>query len=202
METQSQRGAISRREFGRAAAVLSGAALLAARAARAQQNADTLKIGLLGCGGRGTGALNQILAANDNVVVTALADVFEDRTKGAYERMVEAGTGALAGKVAIEPDHCFTGLDAYQRILATDIDILVEGTLPYCRPKHIAAAVEAGKHIFTEKPVASDSAGVRLVIRPSWSRTLLPNVMRSLPSAPAPVLLRCRSGSPLPAVRR
>ncbi len=164
MDTQSLKRIITRREFGKAAAALSGAAMLAARAARAQENGDTLKVGLLGCGGRGTGALNQLLEANENVVLIALADVFEDRTMGVYERMVKAGAENLAGKVAVEPDHCFTGLDAYKQIMATDIDILVEGTLPYCRPKHIAAAVEAGKHIFTEKPVASDPAGVRMVL--------------------------------------
>lgn len=164
MDTQSLKRIITRREFGKAAAALSGAAMLAARAARAQENGDTLKVGLLGCGGRGTGALNQLLEANENVVLIALADVFEDRTMGVYERMVKAGAENLAGKVAVEPDHCFTGLDAYKQILATDIDILIEGTLPYCRPKHIAAAAEAGKHIFTEKPVASDPAGVRMVM--------------------------------------
>ncbi len=164
MDTQSLKHIITRREFGKAAAALSGAAMLAARAARAQESGDTLKVGLLGCGGRGTGALNQLLEANENVVLIALADVFEDRTMGVYERMVKAGAENLAGKVAVEPDHCFTGLDAYKQILATDIDILIEGTLPYCRPKHIAAAVEAGKHIFSEKPVASDPVGVRMVM--------------------------------------
>jgi len=155
---------LSRRQFGQLTAAAAGAAFLAARGARAQSNTDTLKVGLLGCGGRGSGALFQMLEGNENVQVTALADLFEDRLNGVLDKLAKADDPRLKAKIAVDREHCFTGLDAYKRILETDIDIIIEGSLPYSRPKHIAAAVEAKKHIFTEKPVASDSAGIRLVM--------------------------------------
>src|SRR5690606_7633075 len=76
-------------------------------------------------------------------------------------RFTEHSDERVSSKVAIDDGHVFHGFDAYKRILETDIDIIIEGTLPYSRPKHIEAAVEAKKHIFTEKPAASDPAGIR-----------------------------------------
>lgn len=150
---------ISRRDFARAS-VAAGFTILASRTAVAKTK--TLKVGLLGCGGRGTGAAVNILEGNENVVLIALADVFEDRVLAAKKALEE--NPKSKEKVAIKNKRCFVGLDAYEKILKTDIDILLEGSLPYCRPQHIAAAVDAKKHIFTEKPVASDPVGVRMVM--------------------------------------
>ena len=153
---------ISRRDFAKAsAAAVSTFAVL--RGASAQGSSEVLKVGLLGCGGRGSGALTQMLQGNDNVKVIALADVFPDKIERT-RRQIE-GNDEFAKKRDIKDDHCFTGLDAYKGILKTDIDILLEGTLPYSRPGHLEAAVEAKKHIFTEKPVAVDPAGIHQVIR-------------------------------------
>ena len=161
---QKENKSISRRDFAKmSAAALSSFAVL--RGASAQGSSEVLKVGLLGCGSRGTGALMQMLQGNDNVQVIALADVFPDKV-GRTRRQVEANP-QFAEKRDIQDDHCFTGLDAYKSILETDIDILLEGTLPYSRPGHLEAAVEAGKHIFTEKPVAVDPVGVHQVLRAS-----------------------------------
>jgi predicted dehydrogenase len=158
-----ERKGMTRRDFAKTTAAM-GFAALAARGARAQDSAETLKVGLLGCGGRGGGALFQMLEGNDRVQVTALADLFEDRLGSVRDALRQSAETKLAGKVALEDEQCFVGFGAYRQILATDIDILIEGTLPYSRPLHLVEAMKAGKHIFTEKPAASDSAGIRLIL--------------------------------------
>ena len=161
MGKQDSRG-MSRREFAKASAA-AGFAILGARGAAAQTNDNVLKAGLIGCGGRGTGAAINMLEGNENVALVALADVFEDKVAGTREQL-EGRKDSLKGTVAIEDSQCFVGFDAYQKLLGTDIDIMIEGTLPYSRPKHIAAAVEAKKHIFSEKPIATDPVGIRTVM--------------------------------------
>lgn len=154
-------GGITRREFAKASA-LASFAVLSAKASAAQSK-EALKIGLIGCGGRGSGAVQDSLNGNDNVKIVALADVFEDRLKGLREKM-EKQSGRLKNKVAITDDKCFVGLDAYKKILQTDVDIIIHATPPYARPMHVLAAVQAGKHVFTEKPIATDAPGVRMFV--------------------------------------
>ncbi|MCP4639939.1 MAG: Gfo/Idh/MocA family oxidoreductase [bacterium] len=157
---ENEKKGFSRRNFAKTTAA-AGFAILSSKGAAAQnKNVDTLKVGLLGCGSRGSGALRDHLTGNKNVQVTALADLFEPKVK-ATRKSVEK---QFADQCAVTDEQCFVGLDAYKKILATDIDILIEGTLPYSRPKHIAAAVEAKKHIFSEKPFAVDPTGVRMCI--------------------------------------
>ncbi|GMW01718.1 MAG: hypothetical protein AMXMBFR84_28550 [Candidatus Hydrogenedentota bacterium] len=155
-----QTSGMTRRNFAKASAAATFA-ILSSKGAKAQQNSETLKIGLLGCGGRGSGAAQQILQGNENVQLVALADLFEDKAQQGRKRFTEHSDSRVSSKVAIDDGHMFTGLDAYKKILESDIDIIIEATLPYSRPKHIEAAVEAKKHIFTEKPAASDPAGIR-----------------------------------------
>lgn len=156
---------LTRRDFAKlGAAAAAGFTILSSKSGRAETNSDTLKVGLLGCGNRGTGAAMEMLRGNPNMKLIALGDLFEDRLTAARNRVKNSKNEQTAKSYAVEDDHCFVGLDAYKQILATDIDILVEGTLPYSRPKHLMAAVQAGKHIFTEKPAAVDPTGVRLVI--------------------------------------
>ena len=138
--------------------------MAAVRPASAQGRTKIFKVGLLGCGGRGTGALFNMLEGNERVKVTALADIFEDKVTALFDKLTQIQSPDMKKKVDISKRECFVGVDAYQKILETDIDILMEASLPYCRPKHIAAAAKAGKHIFTEKPVAVDPAGIRVVL--------------------------------------
>jgi predicted dehydrogenase len=161
METNDSQG-MTRRDFAKVSTA-AGFAILAGRSASAA-NTDTLKVGLLGCGGRGTGAAMQMLQGNENVQIIALADIFEDRVQGAKDKFRNSQDPKLKGKVAIEDDHCFVGIDAYKKFLKTDIDIMIHGTLPYCRPEHVAAAIDAGKHVFTEKPAGVDPAGIRVFL--------------------------------------
>jgi len=117
-----------------------------------------LKAGLIGCGGRGTGAALNFLDAGPNLLITALGDTFPDRIDNCREQILKA----KGQEVPVE--NCFTGFDAYQKVIDSGVDIILDCTPPYFRPKHLAAAVDARKHIFAEKPVAVDPAGVRSVM--------------------------------------
>jgi predicted dehydrogenase len=163
---QDKKSNISRRDFAKVSAA-AGFAIAAGKAHAADVNADTLKVGLIGCGGRGTGAAINMLEGNPNVILTALADVFEDKVKGTFRNIKNHENPAVSKKFAVEEEQCFWGLDGYQKLLNTDIDIVIHATTPYARPGHIEAAVNAGKHIFTEKPVAVDPAGIRQFIAAS-----------------------------------
>jgi len=123
-------------------------------------NSETIKVGLIGCGGRGSGAAGQALAADKNVMLTAMGDVFEDRLRGSHDALKkQAGE-----KVQVDPDKMFIGLDAYKKVLNSGVDLVILTTPPGFRPLHLAAAVDAGKHIFCEKPMATDAPGVRSVM--------------------------------------
>ncbi|HXK58667.1 MAG TPA: Gfo/Idh/MocA family oxidoreductase [Acidobacteriota bacterium] len=116
-----------------------------------------LKAGLIGCGGRGSGAALDFLAAGPNLSVVALADVFQDRLDDARKKIEEAGQ-------KIADDMCFVGFDAYQKVIDSGVDVVLIATPPHFRPQQFAAAVEAGKHVFMEKPVAVDPNGVRSIL--------------------------------------
>ncbi|MDP2324687.1 MAG: Gfo/Idh/MocA family oxidoreductase, partial [Gammaproteobacteria bacterium] len=163
MSDQPKAG-VSRRNFAKASAAAAGFAILTSKAGVAETNSGTLKAGLIGCGGRGTGAAVNFLEGNANVKLVAMADILESQLKGSLERMKAHGNPEVNTKVDVSPEMCFVGPDAYMEILKTDVDIIIHGTTPYIRPKHIEAIVEAGKHLFTEKPMAVDPAGIRQVI--------------------------------------
>ena len=126
---------------------------------------DTIKVGLIGCGGRGRGATLNAMQADDNVKVTAMADLFGDQLE-LSRRVIKTQLESkdAADKYAVEDSHCFTGFDAYKQLLATDVDVVILAATPHFRPRHLAAAIEAGKHVFCEKPVAVDAPGVRDVL--------------------------------------
>src|SRR5205823_4397532 len=117
---------------------------------------------LVGCGGRGTGAARDAMRGSEHVELVALGDLFPDHLETCRTNL--AKETALASKYKVTPEKCFTGFDAYQKVLASGIDLVILATPPGFRPTHLAAAVAAGKHVFTEKPVAVDPAGVRSVI--------------------------------------
>jgi predicted dehydrogenase len=122
---------------------------------------DVLKVGLIGCGGRGTGAATQALQADKNVKLWALADVFQDRLERSLGRLQK--DKAVAGKVDVAAERRFVGFDAYRQVIAC-CDVVLLCTPPGFRPAHLHAAVQANRHVFAEKPVAVDAPGVRSVL--------------------------------------
>jgi len=123
----------------------------------------TLKIGLIGCGGRGTGAATQALHADPNVKLTAMGDVFADHLEAKLR--VLQNDPEIAAKVDVKSDHRFVGWDAYKQVLASGVDVVILATPPHFRPLHFEASVAAGKHLFVEKPVAVDGPGVRRMMK-------------------------------------
>jgi predicted dehydrogenase len=125
---------------------------------------DTLRIGLIGCGGRGTGAAEDALASNsatNKVKLIAVADAFEDRVKGARQHFAKRGPE----RVDLPEERCFFGFDAYKKLIdLKEIDVVLMCTPPHFRPAHYKYAVERGKHCFVEKPVAVDAPGYRSVL--------------------------------------
>jgi myo-inositol 2-dehydrogenase / D-chiro-inositol 1-dehydrogenase len=121
---------------------------------------NTLKVGLIGCGGRGTGAAMQALKADLDVELTAMADVFSDRLEESYQALIKA----FPKKLKINKGNKFVGFDAYKKVIESDVDVVLLATPPSFRPDHLMAAVDAGKHVFCEKPVAVDAPGVRKVL--------------------------------------
>jgi myo-inositol 2-dehydrogenase/D-chiro-inositol 1-dehydrogenase len=152
----------TRREFLKASAVvgtaLAAPAILPGRLF-AGTNSETLRVGLIGCGGRGSGAAGQALSADKNVVLTAMGDAFEDQLQKSLQSLQKN----QPDKVKVTPDKCFVGLDAYQKVINSGVDVVLLATPPGFRPIHLKAAIDAGKHVFCEKPMATDSAGVRSV---------------------------------------
>jgi myo-inositol 2-dehydrogenase / D-chiro-inositol 1-dehydrogenase len=120
-----------------------------------------LKIGLVGCGGRGSGAALNALKADPSVKLVALGDMYPDQVQSMLGRLKK--NKQVSAKVDVTPDMCFTGFDAYKNVIAAS-DVVLLCTPPHFRPMHLRAAVEAGKHIFAEKPLATDAVGVRHVI--------------------------------------
>ena len=116
----------------------------------------TLKVGLIGCGGRGTGAALQAVQADPDAVLTAMGDVFEDRLNESYQELIREAKD----KVQVSNQNKFVGFDAYLKVIQSGVDVVLLTTPPAFRPDHLKAAVDAGKHVFCEKPVAVDAPGV------------------------------------------
>jgi len=157
----------SRRDFlkNSTAAVVGGslAATLVAPAAVHAAGSDVLKVGLIGCGGRGMGAAVNAMNAEENVKLTVLADAFPDQIKHARDVLSKQ----IGARFAVDNEHCFDGFDAYKKVMASDVDVVLLCTPPHFRPTQLRAAIEAGKHVFCEKPVAVDGPGVRHVLESS-----------------------------------
>ena len=117
-----------------------------------------LKAGVIGCGGRGTGAALNFLSAGPNLQITALADTFQDRVN-ACKNEIKKQKGQ-----EVPNENCFVGFDAYQKVIDSGVDIVILATPPFFRPEHLEAAVQAKKHIFAEKPVCVDPVGARSVM--------------------------------------
>lgn len=159
-----RRGAVSRRTFMQATA-LTAAGFALPLGAHAS-GSDVIRVGLVGCGGRGTGAARDCLRAGEGIELVAMGDLFPDRLEQSRNQLAEVGAedAVFASRLKVTDDMCFTGFDAYQKVLASGIDLVILATPPGFRPVHIAAAIAAGKHVFAEKPVAVDAAGIRSVL--------------------------------------
>lgn len=164
--TSPQPPGASRREFLKTSTLATGTTLAGAlglgHAVHASGD-DTLKVGLIGCGGRGTGAASQALTADTRVKLTAMGDLFEDRLQLSLKSLQEER--GLESKIDVPPERRFVGFDAYKQVLASGVDVVLLTTPPHFRPLQLKAAIEAGKHVFAEKPCAVDTPGVHSVLR-------------------------------------
>jgi predicted dehydrogenase len=164
-DAMTDRQGNTRRDFLRTSAAVGGALTggLIVPGAYAAGN-DVIKVGLVGCGGRGSGAAENICEAagtSFNIKIHALADVFPERIKNVRERLSKAeGT---KDKLDVTDERCFAGFDGYQKVIES-CDLVMLATPPGFRPQHIEATIKAGKHLFTEKPVAVDGTGIRKVL--------------------------------------
>jgi len=152
----------SRRDFLKTTTATGAATLLASGNYAFAQGTGKIKIGLIGCGGRGTGAAAQALNADPGVILTAVGDVFQSQIDGSLRAL--KGEAGIAERVQVAPDHSFVGLDAYLKVLQSGVDVVLLTAPPGFRPQHIKAAVDANKHIFAEKPMGTDAAGVHLAL--------------------------------------
>jgi len=150
-----------RRDFLKAGALLTGGLLLNQFAFAAGHSSvdDTIKIALIGCGDRGTGAAFQALSTKSNLKLVAMADAFQDRMDQSYKLLSDK----FKDKVDVPAERRFTGFDAYKKAIAL-ADVVLLATPPGFRPMHFEEAVDKGKHVFMEKPVAVDSPGIRKVL--------------------------------------
>ena len=167
----------SRRTFLKATSALVGGAVLGGVSAQIARGAhpggtDEIKVALIGCGGRGTGAATQALATKGKVKLWAMADAFADNVQaclGNIQKQVERGKRDgdelfKDSSIDVPPERQFAGFDAYQHALDSGADVVVIATPPGFRPIHFEAAVEADKQIFMEKPLAVDGPGIRKIL--------------------------------------
>jgi len=154
---------VTRRDFVKTASAVTavGATTLSGLPTWAtQENRGPVKIGFIGCGGRGTGAANQALTANKDAVIWAMGDTFQDRLSSSEQTLI----GEQGKRAEVPKERQFVGFDAFQKVIDSGVDMVILTTPPHFRPEHIAAAVQAKKHIFCEKPMAVDGTGVRSVM--------------------------------------
>lgn len=164
---------VDRRTFVKASSLAAGGLMLSGPLAAKVHSSvdDTIKVGLIGCGGRGTGAVVQALNAGQNVKLVAMADAFKDRLDKCYDyisdkEFTDWSSGEAVDvrqRIDVPDERKFVGFDAYEKVIPL-VDVVILTTPPGFRPMHFEAAVKAGKHIFTEKPMAVDAPGVRKVL--------------------------------------
>ncbi len=160
MSEQSSNPSTTRRNFLKNSSAAAGIAAFAASTVHAAGVDETIRVGLVGCGGRGTGAIQNALDADPNTKLSAIGDTFADRIELCIEELKNKDYG---DRVKVEPDHVFTGFDNYKKVIDA-CDVVILTTPPHFRPQHFRYAVEQGKHVFIEKPVAVDAPGIHSVL--------------------------------------
>src|SRR5690606_30298980 len=158
-ETNSNRGPLSRRQFvvGTAAsAAVMAAGLKTVSAASYAAGSDEIRVGLVGCGGRGTGAVLDAVKSSEGVKLVAMADLFQDKLDESKAQLAK-----LEGAFAVEDSACHVGFDAYKSVIADEnVNYVILATPPGFRPVQFRETMEAGKHCFFEKPVGVDATGI------------------------------------------
>ena len=156
----------TRREFMKSSTVAAvGTSVLGSLAVSPAVHAGgdgTIKVGIVGIGARGCGAVINALKAEPQAKLVAVGDLFADHAASGLENV--RADGRVGSRIAVDEDHVFIGFDAYKQVIDSDIDVVLLTSLPHFRPRHLAYAVEKGKHIFVEKPIAVDAPGVRSVM--------------------------------------
>jgi predicted dehydrogenase len=163
-DRRSKPNSASRRDFLKTTVAAVGGAVVAGQSLAPAVHAagsDMLRIGLIGCGGRGTGAAGDALKADKSVKLVAMGEAFEDRLQSSLATLKK--DKEIADRIDVPAERSFVGFDAYKQVIACS-DVVLLCTPPHFRPIHLKAAVDAGKHIFAEKPVAVDAPGVRSVL--------------------------------------
>ncbi len=136
-------------------------------ATRAYADSDNrIRVGLVGCGGRGTGAARDALMADPKMELVAMGDIFSAKVEKSLARLanIKGEGNTIQDRIKVMPERCFAGLDAYRKVIDSDIDYVLLCTPPGFRPEHIEYAVKKGIHIFAEKPCATDAPGVRRIL--------------------------------------
>lgn len=154
---------VSRRDFIKTSAAASVIALAPKTNNFFAAGSDKIKVGLVGCGGRGTGAAINCVESSAGIEIVALGDLFQDMLDSSLEQLKEK----IPGNLKVKKEACFVGFDAYKDVIASDIDMVILAAPPHFRPPHLRLALESGKHVFMEKPVAVDPVGIRSVIESS-----------------------------------
>jgi predicted dehydrogenase len=164
MKTSEPKSGLSRRDFFKTAGAASLAAAIPGGLGLHAAGADTIKVGVIGCGGRGTGAAIDCLNADPGVEIVALGDLLMERVESSLKKLKDAHPN----RVKVPREQMFSGFDNYLKVTACpDVNLVVTAAPPGFRPIHLKAAIDAGKHVFMEKPVAVDPVGVRSVIASS-----------------------------------
>lgn len=178
MKMNEAENQLNRREFLKTSALAATAvgALGAGSGGVFAAGSDTVRVGLIGCGARGVGAAMNCVLSTPGVEIVALGDVFKDRVDAALKRLKDNTAGKEwscsaewkhADRVKVTPDSAFAGFDAYKKVIGAGVDLVLLAGPPAFRPQHLKAAIEAGKHVFMEKPVAVDPVGIRSILASS-----------------------------------
>jgi predicted dehydrogenase len=169
--TEKKTDNVSRRDFIKLSAAAGVTSLLSGTHRAYAQGSDKLRVGLIGCGGRGTGnGIIDCAASSEGIELVAMGDLFKDKLDAAPARIknnLEKNNLPVKEIFKVTPQTAFAGFDAFEKVIACDVDMVILTEPPYFRPGHFKAAVEAGKHVFMEKPVAVDPVGVRTIIASS-----------------------------------
>ncbi len=148
---------VSRRNFVKSSAAAAGLAFMPSENFAWAAGSDAIRYGLVGCGGRGTGAAVNAVEAASGVTLVAMGDLFEDRLDSSKAKLKEQ----LGDAYEVSPDREFSGWDAYKHVIDSDVDVVIFATPPVFRPLHVSYAIKKGRHVFMEKPIGVDPAGVR-----------------------------------------